>query len=152
VQTLQPYVGTVVDPHALVAYMLKTMFNIKDPTQFLMQQAPQQPGPSIKDIVNINYKDMPPDAQREVEQQIGLTPSQVGGSSPTEQAQVEQQQQDQQQQGYMQAQQMDAQQQQAQSAQEHDQQLQQQAQQYDAQLRQQMLTARANKTNQQNEF
>jgi len=42
-QALAPFVGTVVDPGALVRYVLQNSFGVKDPDKFLMQQQPMAP-------------------------------------------------------------------------------------------------------------
>jgi hypothetical protein len=42
-QALAPFVGTVVDPAALVRYVLQNSFGVKDPDKFLMQEQPMQP-------------------------------------------------------------------------------------------------------------
>lgn len=84
-QTMQPFVGDVIEPKALVTYVLREGYGIKNPDQFMSQQAPQQPSPAQKIIETLNYKDLPPDIQRQVEQQAGFQPSQMGGSSPVEQ-------------------------------------------------------------------
>ena len=42
-QALAPFVGTVVDPSALVRYVLQNSFGVKDPDKFLMQQQPVPP-------------------------------------------------------------------------------------------------------------
>jgi len=43
-QALAPFVGVVVDPGALVRYVLQNSFGVKDPDKFMMQQ-PVQQGP-----------------------------------------------------------------------------------------------------------
>lgn len=80
--TMQEFVGTVIDPTALVTYVLRDGFGIKDPSKFLMQQAP--PEEDVDDKVIINYKDAPPDIQRQIERDAGYEPSKVGGSAPVE--------------------------------------------------------------------
>ena len=42
-QALAPFVGTVVDPGALVRYVLQNSFGVKDPDKFMMQQQPMAP-------------------------------------------------------------------------------------------------------------
>jgi hypothetical protein len=44
-QALAPFVGVVVDPGALVRYVLQNSFGVKDPDKFMMQQPVQQEGP-----------------------------------------------------------------------------------------------------------
>lgn len=41
-------------------------------------------GPMQKILESVNYKDLPPDIQRQFEQKLGFQPSQTGGSSPAE--------------------------------------------------------------------
>lgn len=83
---LQPYAesGTV-DIAALLTYTLQFGFGIANPGRFVSQQPKQDPGPQEKLIETINYKDAPPDIQRQIEAQAGMTPSQIGGSSPADQ-------------------------------------------------------------------
>ena len=59
-----------------------SILNIKNADEFLTNFQEQQaqggqPGPSIRDNVSMNYKDVPPDVQREIEQMSGLQPSQM---------------------------------------------------------------------------
>lgn len=77
--TLAPYVGTTVDPTALVMYILKDGFGIKNPEQFMAQAQPTDTGPSQKFIETMNYADAPPDIQRQMEAEAGFTPSKIGG-------------------------------------------------------------------------
>ena len=88
-QTVGPFLGTVVDPAAMLAYVLKEAFGVKDPSQFMVQQQPPDPnaGQSQKLVEQINYRDAPPDIQRQMEQAAGYQPSQVGGTSQIELAQ-----------------------------------------------------------------
>lgn len=53
------------------------------PQQPQQPQAPE-PGPNPQDkmMEQINYKDAPPDIQRQMEQQAGMQPSQIGASTP----------------------------------------------------------------------
>lgn len=49
-QSLAPFVGTIVDPAALIHYVLQFGFGIKSPDRFLMQQQPMAPqGPGMQD-------------------------------------------------------------------------------------------------------
>lgn len=59
-------------------------FKLRDNSQesAAMQQQSREPIPKL--IETMNYKDLPPDVQRELEAKAGLTPSKVGGSSPME--------------------------------------------------------------------
>jgi hypothetical protein len=93
-QTLMPMAGSgLINVPELVKYVLTQGFGIKDADRFLSPQQgqPQQPGPGKSGsprqslVETINYKDAPPDIQRQIEQAAGLQPSQVGGSSPAEQ-------------------------------------------------------------------
>lgn len=53
------------------------------------QQAAQQQNPQDKMLEQINYKDAPPDIQRQMEQQAGMQPSQMAAQNPnTPQAQA----------------------------------------------------------------
>jgi hypothetical protein len=89
-QTFGPYAQQgLVNAAELVKYALQFGFDVKDPTRFLVQATPQPPGqkqPSMSErlVESLNYKDAPPDIQRQIEQQAGFQPSQVGGSSPAE--------------------------------------------------------------------
>lgn len=85
-QTVGPFVGSLVDPMAMLTYVLRDAFGVKDPSQFIMQQQPQQQGEdqSQKLVEQINYRDAPPDIQRQMEQAAGYQPSQMGGTSPSE--------------------------------------------------------------------
>lgn len=89
-QTFAPFAqGGLVNAAELVKYALQFGFDVKDPTRFLVAATPQPPGgkePSTSEriIESINYKDVPPDIQRQIEQQAGFQPSEVGGSSPAE--------------------------------------------------------------------
>jgi hypothetical protein len=56
---------------------LQNAYGIKNAQDFLVQQPPQQ-GPFDKLIETVNYKDTPPDIQRQIEAQAGLQPSQMG--------------------------------------------------------------------------
>lgn len=128
-QTLQPYIGVAVNPQALASYILKEGFGVTDPSPFIVQQQPEHQ-PQQKIIESLSYKDLPPDIQRQVEQQAGFQPSQVGGVSSVEQQQAQADQQS------MQAQQ-DAQHGHDQAAQDAQQQLLLQAMQQQAQAQQQ---------------
>jgi hypothetical protein len=70
----------------MLTYVLRDAFGVKDPSQFIMQQQPQQQGEdqSQKLVEQINYRDAPPDIQRQMEQAAGYQPSQMGGASPSE--------------------------------------------------------------------
>lgn len=89
-QTFIPLMSAgIVNPYALAEHVLRNGFGIASPEKFLMQ--PQEPGQGQQDqkpfeklIESINYKDAPPDIQRQMEQQAGFQPSGVGGSSPAE--------------------------------------------------------------------
>lgn len=90
-QTFTPYASAgLVNVQELIRYTLAYGFGIKNPDKFMMGQSPQQaPGEQAKSpkqslIETMNYKDTPPDIQRQLEAGAGLTPSTVGGSSPGE--------------------------------------------------------------------
>lgn len=89
-QAMQPFLGEVIDPKAMVTYVLREAYDIKDPSAFFPQQPAGPPPPNQKIIENLNYKDLPPDIQRQVEQQAGFQPSGVGGSSQAEKIAAEQ--------------------------------------------------------------
>lgn len=48
------------------------------------QPPPPQPPPPIRPAETLNYKDAPPDIQRQIETQAGMQPSTLGGTSPNE--------------------------------------------------------------------
>jgi len=90
-QTFAPMFGSVIDPQAITAYVLRDAFGVKDPSQFFIQQQPADPNAEQpqKLIEQINYRDAPPDVQRQMEAAAGYQPSQVGGTSPVEQQQAQ---------------------------------------------------------------
>jgi hypothetical protein len=87
-QTFTPYASSgLVNVHELIRYTLAYGFQIKQPDRFLMGAAPQgeqHKSPHQSVIETMNYKDAPPDIQRQMEQAAGFQPSQLGGSSPME--------------------------------------------------------------------
>lgn len=96
-QAFSPYVQLgVMNLQELIKYALQFGYGIKNPDKFMVQGAPpggppqegqgaQHTGsPSEKIIESINYKDLPADIQRQLEQMAGFQPSQIGGSSPVE--------------------------------------------------------------------
>lgn len=80
---MQPFLGTVVDPKALAIHALREGFGVKNPERFLVTQPPAENPPSEKIIESINYKDVPPDIQRQMEEQAGFQPSQMMGMGVT---------------------------------------------------------------------
>lgn len=90
-QTMTPYAASgTVNVQELIRYTLTYGFGIKSPDRFMMGAAPQGPpgeaqkAPKQSLIETMNYKDAPPDIQRQIEEAAGFQPSQVGGSSPAE--------------------------------------------------------------------
>lgn len=91
-QALTPWAqGGLVNPEELLKYALTYGFQVKNPDSFLAKQPPggQQPGEQQKSpkqtlVESMNYKDTPPDIQRQIEEAAGMKPSEVGGSSPAE--------------------------------------------------------------------
>lgn len=67
--------GPVVNMHELALYVLETGFGVQNAQRFLAQGPPPGPLPQDKIIETINYKDLPPDVQRELEAKAGLQPS-----------------------------------------------------------------------------
>lgn len=104
-QTMGQYASLgLVNTQALVRYALQYGFGVTNPDDFLAAPQPQpqqgeQKSSSPKDSIveSMNYKDLPPDIQRQLEAAAGFQPSQMGGSSPAEQqmgqAQLQQAQQ-----------------------------------------------------------
>jgi len=84
--TMQPFIEQgILDPTAMVTYVLREGYGVKNPDQFMPKQPPPEQPPAQKIIESLNYRDLPPDIQRQVEAQAGFTPSQTGGSAPIEQ-------------------------------------------------------------------
>lgn len=80
---MEPFLGTVVDPKAMAIYALQHGFGVRNPERFLVQAPPPQ-SPSERIIESINYKDVPPDIQRQMEVQAGFEASQMAGMSPSQ--------------------------------------------------------------------
>lgn len=74
-QSLAPFVGTIIDPAVLIHYVLQFGFGIKSPERFLMQQQPMM-DPSMQD----------PNAPPQPGGQPGMQPVPPGGD-PTQQPQ-----------------------------------------------------------------
>lgn len=89
-QTFTPYASAgLVNAQELIKYALTYGFGVKNPERFMMAQQPSQPGEAAKSpkqsiVETMNYQNMPPDIQRQMEAAAGFTPSTVGGSSPAE--------------------------------------------------------------------
>ncbi len=87
-QALTPWAQAgLVNAQTLLHYALQYGFQVKNPDEFLALAAPpqqQQKSPRQSLIETMNYKDAPPDVQRQIEAAAGFQPSQVGGSSPAE--------------------------------------------------------------------
>lgn len=58
--TMAPFVGTVVDPYKLAEHVLKNGFGIKDPSQFMMPMPPPMPGQVGPDGQPVSAETMPP--------------------------------------------------------------------------------------------
>lgn len=90
-QTFTPYAQAgLVNAQELVKYALVYGFGVQNPDKFMMAAGPPPPpgegqkSPHQSLIETMNYKDAPPDIQRQIEEKAGLQPSEVGGSSPAE--------------------------------------------------------------------
>lgn len=80
----------LVNAQELVRYALQYGFQVKNPDDFIAapqpqpQQGEQKANPRDSLVESLNYKDAPPDIQRQIEAAAGFQPSQMGGSSPVE--------------------------------------------------------------------
>lgn len=91
-QALTPWAQAgLVNAQELLRYALQYGFQVKNPDEFMASAVPQpqqgqdqQKSPRQSLIETMNYRDAPPDIQRQIEQAAGFQPSQVGGSSPAE--------------------------------------------------------------------
>lgn len=89
-QALTPWAQAgLVNAQVLLRYALQFGFEVKNPDEFMgapmpPQQGDQQKSPHQSIMETMNYKDLPPDVQRQLEAAAGFQPSQVGGSSPAE--------------------------------------------------------------------
>lgn len=89
-QALTPWAQAgLVNAQELLRYTLQYGFQVKNPDDFMAAPVPQPQGDQQKSprqsiVETLNYKDAPPDVQRQMEQAAGFQPSQVGGSSPAE--------------------------------------------------------------------
>lgn len=83
-QAMAPYVGEVVDPKALVAYVLRNGFGVKNPDMFFPQAPPPEQNPMTKLIETINYKDAPESIKRQIEAQAGFQPATEGEAADPE--------------------------------------------------------------------
>ena len=78
-QVIGPFLGNgVLDPRAVAMHVLKDGFGLSHPEKFIMPPNPNAGGPQEKLIETIAYKDVPPDIQRQMEQQAGFQPSAYG--------------------------------------------------------------------------
>lgn len=92
-QAMTPWAQAgLVNAQELLRFALTYGFQIKNPDEFMAQAQPQPQGgeqqksPHQSLIETMNYKDAPPDIQRQIETMAGFQPSQMGGSSAAEQA------------------------------------------------------------------
>ena len=90
-QALTPWAQAgLVNAQELLRYALQYGFMVKNPEDFMMAPQPQDEdqhkSPKQSLVESMNYKDAPPDIQRQIEAAAGFQPSQLGGSSPAEQA------------------------------------------------------------------
>jgi hypothetical protein len=87
-QAMTPWAQSgLVNAQELLRFALTYGFQIKNPDEFMAQQQPQQEqqkSPRQSLVESLNYKDAPPDVQRQIEAAAGFQPSQTGGSSPAE--------------------------------------------------------------------
>lgn len=79
-QTMSPFVDAgIVDPRALVTKILQDGFGIKNPEKFILPPPKDQNQPPAEKLIEtINYKDAPPDIQRQMEAEAGFQPSSYG--------------------------------------------------------------------------
>jgi hypothetical protein len=81
---LQPLISEgVIDPRELAKHVLRDGFGIKQPEKLILPPPPPQPGPNVKLVETMAYKDTPPDIQRQIEEAAGLTPS-ISGTLPAQ--------------------------------------------------------------------
>lgn len=80
-QALGPFMGRLIDPARVLVHVLQDGFNIQDAPTWMVQ-GPVPPIPMEKLIELINYADAPPDIKRQMEEQIGFQPSQMGAIDP----------------------------------------------------------------------
>lgn len=85
-QVLGPLMGQVLDPAAIAQYVLRDGFGIKNTQRFMMPPPDPNahPDPHIKIDEVINYKDAPPDVQRQMEYLAGLVPSDPMHAPPSD--------------------------------------------------------------------
>jgi len=86
--TLAPYAEQgVINMQTMLSTVLRDAFGIKDVSDWVQQPPQESDQPSDRLIENLNYKDAPPDIQRQIEAQAGLTPSGWGGQAQPGQSQ-----------------------------------------------------------------
>lgn len=85
-QTLSPFFNTLIDAPNLIAHVLKEGFLVNDVQNFFVKQPYFRPIEQLREMMA--YKDLPADVQRQMEEQAGFQPSQIGGTSPMELAGV----------------------------------------------------------------